>query len=299
MVRDKYGNIQSSRTITLTVATAVKITAGPTSVRVSKAGDTASTRVTAVGDELTYQWYEKLPSASSFTMSSVTTATYSTSVTAARSGMQVYCVVKDKYNRTATSDEVTLYIGVKITAQPASVKVDKVGSIAVTGVTAAGDGLTYQWYAKMPSGTSYSKSSITSSVYSISVTPERSGMQVYCVVTDKYGDTAKSGTVTLSAVIPAFGRAAFVLPAGVTEIEAYAFDGDASIKTVEIKSGCKSIGPYAFRNCTNLTKIRLPQNCEIGANAFSGCESVLVYGKEGSPAETYCKNHSNCMFVKE
>lgn len=300
-VSDRYGQTVKSNTVTLTVVKAVTITSQPVPVKVGKEGDTASINVTATGSGLTYQWYEKLPSSSSFAKSSVTTAAYRTSVTSERSGMQVYCVVTDKYGRTATSNTVTLSVAdpVRITTQPSSVSVSRAGSVTGTGVSATGDGLAYQWYEKLPSSSSFVKSSITTAVYSISVTAERSGMQIYCVVTDKYGNTARSATATLSVVYPAFGKAALVLPSDVTEIELYAFDGDVSITTVEIQSGCTSIGPYAFRNCLNLTKIRIPPNCEIGTNAFSGCTEVLVYGKAGSPAEAYCKNHSNCWFAEE
>ena len=32
-------------------------------------------------------------------------------------------------------------------------------------------------------------------------------------------------------------------------------------------------------------------------DVFDGCELVYVFGVSGSPAKTYCENHSNCVFV--
>ena len=48
----------------------------------------------------------------------------------------------------------------------------------------------------------------------------------------------------------------------------------STIKTVEVTSG-DAIGEYAFSNCTNLTKIILPNTItSIGNNAFSECTSL-------------------------
>ena len=303
IVTDKNGNTVKSNTASAFLSSQVTITEQPVSVRIAAEGKKASVSVTAVGDGLKYQWFRKRPSASSFSsVSSATTNTYTEeSLTSTNSGTQVYCVVTDSDGNTATSNTVTLTLTApaKIVTQPESVKVDNLGDTATFSVKASGDGLAYSWYIKLPTSSSFSKVSEQSSSYSSGATVNRIGMQVYCIVTDLHGYIAQSSTVTLSCVLPRFGTASFILPSGVTGIEAYAFDGDASIKTVEIKSKCKSIGQYAFRNCTNLRKIRIPANCTIGNNAFEGCTAVFIYSKAGSPAETYCKSHSNCLFVEE
>ena len=84
-----------------------------------------------------------------------------------------------------------------ITTQPKSVTAAK-NSTAKTTVKAVGDGLTYTWYYKNPGTSDFLKSSCTSATYSTAMTSARNGREVYCVVTDKYGNTAKSNTVTLS-----------------------------------------------------------------------------------------------------
>jgi hypothetical protein len=99
---------------------------------------------------------------------------------------------------------------------------------------------------------------------------------------------------------PDFGTPDFVLPAGTQTIEANAFEG-AAMTVAEINSACTSIGGEAFKDCAGLRMIRIPANCAIGENAFSGCGKVYVYSAEGSPAEAYCSDpaHANCVFVQE
>ena len=79
----------------------------------------------------------------------------------------------------------------------------------------------------------------------------------------------------------------YSLPADLTCIEANAFEGDAM--TIVDASGCTAIGENAFRNCTGLSQIRLPQNCAISGTAFSGCTALLaVYAQAGGTTEVWC-----------
>ena len=73
------------------------ITKQPTSVTVAN-GEKAATTVTATGEGLTYTWYYTSNKAGAeFFVSSVTGATYSTTMDATRDGRKVYCVITDKY----------------------------------------------------------------------------------------------------------------------------------------------------------------------------------------------------------
>lgn len=304
IVTDQNGKSVRSDTVRLTVGISVFFTVQPASVKVAKAGESVRVWAAADGTGVTYQWYRKRPNADDFTkVPGATSGTYTeTILTASSSGTKVYCVATDSNGKTAQSSTATLSIAepVRITKQPASVKVAASGAEARINVNASGDGVTYLWYEKLPNASGYtSNTSCRTSTYSTSLTTDRVGMQVYCLVSDIYGNQVPSDAVTLSRSYPKFRTASFVLPSGMTGIEAYAFDGDTSIVSVEIRSGCTSIGAYAFRDCTKLTKIRIPQNCTIGTDAFYGCNEVLIYGKAGSPAETYCRNHSNCLFVEE
>ena len=67
-----------------------------------------------------------------------------------------------------------------------------------------------------------------------------------------------------------------------------------------IPEGCTSIGAKAFKDCANLTQIRIPASVtSIDTTAFEGCEKVLVYGTADSAAQTFCADHANCTFVAE
>ncbi len=90
--------------------------------------------------------------------------------------------------------------------------------------------------------------------------------------------------------------AAFTLPAGTRTVEANAFEG-AAMASVFLPDGCTAIGDYAFKDCAGLTRIRIPAGCALGTDVFDGCGTVYVLGTAGSAAETYCQDHSNCVFV--
>ena len=112
VVTDKYGNTATTDTVTLFVAAtnAVKITKQPTNVTVA-GGKTATVTFTASGDGLTYTWYYKNAGASGFSKTtSFKSNTYSITMDAARSGRQIYCVVKDKYGNSVQTEAVTLSI---------------------------------------------------------------------------------------------------------------------------------------------------------------------------------------------
>ena len=83
---------------------------------------------------------------------------------------------------------------VKITSQPESVTV-KLGEMASVSVVAEGEGLSYRWY--YTANGSVFESSNTTSTYSIEMNDYRAGRQVYCVITDAYGNSVTSETVTL------------------------------------------------------------------------------------------------------
>ena len=84
----------------------------------------------------------------------------------------------------------------KINTQPQNT-VAQSGKQAKVTVSATGDGLTYTWYFKNKGASSYSKSSITTNTYTMTMDANRAGRQIYCVVKDKYGNSVKSNVVTL------------------------------------------------------------------------------------------------------
>ena len=115
----------------------------------------------------------------------------------------------------------------------------------------------------------------------------------------KLGTSSAAGqTLRLTQFFTVFDTAEFTLPAQLIRVGDSAFEGLA-VKSVYIPDGCISIGTYAFRNCKDLIRIRIPAGCTVSADAFEDCEKVYIFGTVGSSAERYCGNHSNCVFVAE
>ena len=199
-VTDQYGNSVNSNIVTLKMAAGVKITSQPQNVTVAE-GETASATVVATGDGLTYKWYYKDTSSSSFNLSSNTTKTYSCTMSSARNGRKIYCVVGDKYGNSVTSNTVTLSMksatSLKIVTQPVSASFAE-GATASATVVATGEGLKYQWYYKDTSSSSFLQSSNTTATYTCTMSSARNGRQVYCKITDANGTSVKTNTVTLS-----------------------------------------------------------------------------------------------------
>ena len=87
-----------------------------------------------------------------------------------------------------------------IVKQPESVEVSKAGERATVSVEASGEGLSYVWYYYKPGENGFKKSSTTSDTYSVTVTEERDGFQLYCVITDANGNRVETEKVILSIV---------------------------------------------------------------------------------------------------
>ena len=187
-----------SESVTLDAAasTTLAITKQPKTAY-AKSGNTVSTTVKATGDGLKYQWYVRNADESSFSKSSVTSATYSCTMRAKSKDRRVLCIVTDKYGDKVQSNTVVLRMAATITSQPKSTAAPD-GTIAKAAVKATGDGLKYQWYIKNAGQSSFSKSSVTSATYSCTMNSKSDGRQAYCVITDKYGKTDKSDTITLT-----------------------------------------------------------------------------------------------------
>ncbi|MBR4691140.1 MAG: leucine-rich repeat protein, partial [Oscillospiraceae bacterium] len=199
VVTDAAGNTAQTNTVSMTVGETPAALAIITDLTdyYGPEGSTASFTVVASGEGLTYQWYVKKPTASKFSKSSITGDTYSVELTAARNGNQVYCVVTDAGGNTVQTGTVTMTIREAVSVEELEDYVGAQGSTATFTAIATGEGLTYQWWVKKPSATKFSKSSITGDTYAVELTAERNGNQVYCVVTDAFGNTVQTNTVSM------------------------------------------------------------------------------------------------------
>ena len=203
IVTDIFGYKVTSNAATLTMSDWFEITEQPQNAWAYD-GHKATVRVKATGLGLTYQWYYKDPSDSAFEKSSQTTSTYSTTMNTSRDGRQVYCVVKDKYGNTETSDTVMLTIrkSLTITKQPEDVRALEDDPIVFSIIADTEDPSTlkYQWYYRNKGTTVWKESSCTDAVYPTTLTAERNGRQVYCKVTDGDGNTVTSRIAEMEIV---------------------------------------------------------------------------------------------------
>ena len=97
--------------------TPLKITKQPVSTSAPD-GENVKVTVEAQGDGVTYQWWTKSPGSSTFSKSSITSNNYTTNMTDAKDGRQVYCIVKDKYGKSVQTSTVYLLMAATVTKQP-------------------------------------------------------------------------------------------------------------------------------------------------------------------------------------
>ena len=184
----------------VTVKAALVITSHPSNVT-TQAGETVSFTVKAQGDDLTYQWYYKKAGSSSWSKwNGRTTATTTVTANATWDGMQVYCKVTDKYGNfvDSKSAKITIAQGLTITQQPSS-KTIQLGQSLTLSVVAEGDGITYQWYYKKVGQTSWNMwNGRTHSTETVTPNATWNGIQLYCEVSDAYGNWVDSSIAKIT-----------------------------------------------------------------------------------------------------
>ena len=198
VVSDKYGNTIKTNTVTLIMGNDLEIVEDIADITVGE-NHTARVELQAEGDGLTYQWYWAAAGSDEFIMTTAFEENfYSVKMNASRSGRQVYCVVTDQYGRSARSNIATLNMAtIEIQTQPQNVMVPK-GDSAIVTVDAIGEGLTYAWYYSDDGGKTFKlTTTFTGNSYNITMTEKRSGRQVYCVISDSYGNSVETDVVTL------------------------------------------------------------------------------------------------------
>ena len=256
--------------------TGVQIVTQPVDVAVA-IGETATVTVEATGNGLTYTWYYKNVGASKFSKTTAFTGpTYSVTMSEARDGRQIYCVITDANGYSVTTDTVTLSMAktpLEIITQPVDVTVAD-GEVAEVSIEAAGDGLTYEWYFMNAGGTKFSKtSSFTGPTYSVTMSAARDGRQVYCLVADQYGNEVQSDTVTMTMYKTPLEIV--TQPEDVTVAE-----GETAVVTVEATGdGLTYEWYYKNAGATKYTK----------TSTFTGPEYSLVMNASRSGRRVYCK----------
>ena len=127
--------------------------------------------------------------------------------------------------------------------------------------------------------------------------PTGAGVYLAEITLNDVGD-AQSVIASVCYIIkPVFGTPDFTLPASIQTIGDNAFEG-AAMTIVDARS-CTAIGAEAFKGCTALKQIRLPENCTIDGSAFDDCRTVFIFAPTGSDAERYCSTSTDCVFIAQ
>ena len=201
IVTDQYGNSVTSDAAKMTVAT-LSILAQPANYT-GALNSTAKFAVMAEGDGLKYQWQYSDDEGKTWGKSTITSATYSAQLTAAKNGRMVRCIVTDQYGNTAISSaaKMTIVSSLKITTQPKDYT-GAVNSTAKFTVAASGTGLTYQWQYSDDNGKTWLASSIKTATYSAKFTADKNNRMVRCIVTDASGNTVTSNAAKMTLTGP-------------------------------------------------------------------------------------------------
>ena len=177
----------------------VSITRHPASVTTS-AGRSVSFTVIAKGEGLKYQWYYKKSGASDWSLCSKHTQLTVTGIAnESWNGMQVRCRVTDFANRSVYSQAavITLKGGISVQSGPSNV-VAKAGETVRFSAVAEGQKLSCQWYFKKAGSSGWTLwNGHTTPITSAKANATWDGMQVFCLFTDEYGNTASSGCATI------------------------------------------------------------------------------------------------------
>lgn len=156
--------------------------------------------VKAEGEGLTYQWYYKDAGMKNFGISSNKTPSYAYTMQSYMHNRQVYCVINDANGNSVKTEVATITRPpqkLTILEQPkdATAALGERFSIAPK---VQGDDLTYQWYVKEAGAKAFKPSSNKTATYAYTMQSYMKGRQVYCVITDKYGNSVTTDTATIS-----------------------------------------------------------------------------------------------------
>ena len=203
VITDSHGNSVTTETATLIAIKSADpaITVQPQSVNANY-GDRFTVTVEAVGDGLTYQWYYLDPDMEAWLPANSRSATYSGTMSEKIDERAIYCVATDIWGNQAASDAVVLRCEraeLAITQQPAnaSAKMDEMFNVEVL---AQGDGLKYQWYWRQIGSQTWNISGQRDNTYDDVMTKARHNREVYCVITDAWGNRLETDVATISGI---------------------------------------------------------------------------------------------------
>ena len=285
-------------------------------------GSEAVFSVKATGEGLTYQWKYRYSENASWTDSNkdgAKTDTLRFNAENYHNGYDYCCVITDANGNSVTSENAKLTVSetalaITITQQPFDQSITEGGTAIFTAV-ADGEGLSYQWEHKTPTGTKWltttAGTGTTTNELSIEALAYRDGYIYHCVITDANGNSVTSEsaklTVKSKTLVLAFGgwdeSGATVSKGTVSDGGSLTFEGNgelariylmvysgATVSTViypklEIGSEATSYEPYdEYYGSFNSTIYGGSYDWKKGImtvtlenRAFNGTENWLIY----------------------
>ena len=200
VVCDASGKSVTSSAATLTIVP--EITKQPMDISVVS-GTTGKFSIAVNGDELTYQWQYSTDGGKTWAdgaAASANAATFSVSAHETMDGCKYRCRVTNSCGNSVTSDAATLTVVWGITKQPSDLRA-KSGTTGIISITAAGNGLSYQWQYQKTGSSEWTDSTAKSAkteTFSVNVRSEINGYKYRCRVTNSNGNTVTSNVVTLT-----------------------------------------------------------------------------------------------------
>ncbi|MBR5976337.1 MAG: leucine-rich repeat domain-containing protein, partial [Clostridia bacterium] len=173
-------------------------------------GEYPEIRVLAEGEGLIYQWYFRDAGKTDWSTSAEKDDCYNRfPLSEYRNGREVYCVIKDSSGCTVETEHAFMrryipegHTGPTIMKEPES-WAGEWGEYPEIRVYAEGDELSYHWYFRAAGATSWSSSSDRDDCYdSFTLTQSRNGREVFCRITDKYGNIVDSAVADMKLYIP-------------------------------------------------------------------------------------------------
>lgn len=167
-------------------------------------GDLVSFGIIALGSNLSYKWYMNHPLQPDTWTPIATEDAWTIPVEEQYDGLRFYCLVTDDKGNSVKSDTVTLTVisdesGIVISMQPKS-QTKKVGDIAVFGIEASGENLTYTWYVYSPDNPGNVAEASTDQYFGVNAEEDFDGLKIYCIIKSDAGKTRKSNEVTLTVL---------------------------------------------------------------------------------------------------
>ncbi len=199
VITDALGNRVTTETVRLVQEADKPVILAQPVPSAAAIGEKANLTVEAKGEGLTYAWYFRNTPTSPFSKSSLTGSTYTLTVSKTNINREVYCVITDAFGNQVTTETVRLVQEAEkpvILSQPVP-STATIGEKASLTVKAEGTGLTYQWYYRNTPTGALSKSTITGSTYTLTVSSTNINRELYCVITDAFGNRVTTETVRL------------------------------------------------------------------------------------------------------